>query len=399
MQFRKFSRLSLWVSFLISLPLLSFTQVLRENEHGEKIIVYEDGTWQYFADFSQNGPVATAGTQNNNSKKSFPIYDGTIEPLAGYVSITEDDILKIAVRKSQIAQEAAAISQERANKAKQARVALENELLIAQSSKDKNSIEQLKIRLEAAKRAEQETIREVNAAVKEASRAEELTAKGNYVKAFTENQSQKKRQSQINKSRQELSALPYDDLIPVTENYGGKPQRNDLILNPPATPCKIVYEGKDERTGQWRKDVHKQLLFTHTDERLRPFLKEKEYMRCEGYMTSVGGGFRFLTLQFTFAYPNAREAYGFIEKGSILTVKLLNGDFINLFASKMDKGSYDTEQELLTYRVHYPVDRSQIGLLKNSEVDAIRVFWSSGYEEYEVYQLDFFLQQLDCLEQ
>ena len=105
-----------------------------------------------------------------------------------------------------------------------------------------------------------------------------------------------------------------------------------------------------------------------------------------------------MTLEFTFAYPNAREAYGFIEKGSILTVKMLNGDFVNLRSGVMDQGSYDTETELLSYRVYYPIDRSQMSILKNNEVDAIRVFWSSGFEEYEVYQLDFFSNQLQCID-
>ena len=145
--------------------------------------------------------------------------------------------------------------------------------------------------------------------------------------------------------------------------------------------------------------MQQQVLFTYTDERLRPYLKDKEYLRCEGFLTSIGGGFRYLTLVFTFAYPNAREAYGFIEKGSVLTIKMLNGNFVNLFSGKMDRGSYNTKTQLLTYRVHYPIDRGQLGLLEKDEVDAFRVFWSSGYEEYEVFQLDFFQSQLDCLEQ
>ena len=146
----------------------------------------------------------------------------------------------------------------------------------------------------------------------------------------------------------------------------------------------------------WRRQAERQLLFTHTDERLRPFLKDKEYMRCEGFLHTLGG-YRFLTLEFTFAYPNAREAYGFIEKGSILTIRLLNGDYINLRAGQLDRGSYDIRRELLTYRVYYPLDRADLPLLRNSEVDFIRVFWSSGYEEYEVFQLDFFQRQLRCL--
>ncbi len=169
-------------------------------------------------------------------------------------------------------------------------------------------------------------------------------------------------------------------------------------MNPPPPPCSIVFDGKDERTGRNRRDVQQQILFSYTDERLRPYLKDKEYLRCEGFLTSIGGGFRYLTLVFTFAYPNAREAYGFIERGSVLTIKQLDGNFVNLFSGKMDRGSYNTKTELLTYRVHYPIDRGQLNLLENGETDAIRVFWSSGYEEYEVYQLDFFQSQLNCLE-
>jgi hypothetical protein len=53
---------------------------------------------------------------------------------------------------------------------------------------------------------------------------------------------------------------------------------------------------------------------------------------------------------------------------------------------------------LLTYRVHYAIAQDQMSFLSKSEVDKIRVFWSSGYEEYEVYQLDFFMKQLACLD-
>lgn len=114
-------------------------------------------------------------------------------------------------------------------------------------------------------------------------------------------------------------------------------------------------------------------------------------------MTALGG-FRFLSLQFTFAYPNAREAYGFIEKGSVLIVKLLDGSFVTLSAGQMDKGSYDTTTELLTYQVYYPLERSQIQALRRGEVDSIILFWSTGYEEYPVFNLNFFANQFSCLE-
>ena len=398
------------VQFLLRTLFLSFffgtflvfanAQELRNNEDGEKIIVWPDGSWQYFSDFGSDDDSTfhTDGKQEN-SKKTYPIYDGTVDALEGYVSVTEEDILKIAVRKSQLANEAAVIAGERARQAVDMRQRIEKELAKAlEVNTDDENIRRIKVRLEAAKRTESSTYLEAQEAQSGASHAKGLTEKGIYVDAFLKMQNDKKMQSQISSERREISGINYQSLLPLTDGFDGLSKDNDLILNPPAAPCNIVYDGKDDRTGRSRRDVRQQLLFTYTDDRLRPYLKEKEYLRCEGYLSAIGGGFRYLTLVFTFAYPNAREAYGFIEKGSILTIKQLNGNYVNLFSGKMDRGAYNTKTETLTYRVHYPIDRGQLSLLKTGEVDAIRVFWSSGYEEYEVFQLDFFRTQMDCLE-
>ncbi|MEL7121964.1 MAG: hypothetical protein AAFO07_21125, partial [Bacteroidota bacterium] len=161
--------------------------------------------------------------------------------------------------------------------------------------------------------------------------------------------------------------------------------------------CSYTFRGMDPIYNQYRRDLKEEQLFTYTDDRLRVYMKDKEYLKCNAFMTSVGG-YRFLSLRFSFAYPNAREAYGFIEKGSVLILKLLNGGFIKLQSGKMAKGKYDTQKELLTYEVNYEIGSNVINSLKNHEIDRIIVSWSSGYEEYEVYNLDFFANQLNCLD-
>ena len=35
--------------------------------------------------------------------------------------------------------------------------------------------------------------------------------------------------------------------------------------------------------------------------------------------------------------------------------------------------------------------------LKKGEVDRVRIIWDAGYEDYEVYNLDFFINQFKCL--
>jgi hypothetical protein len=372
-------------------------QVVRNNDKGEKIIVYPDGSWQFFSDYSAGSSERHDAATQMQLDRKYPVFSGKIEPLDGDIDITQEDLYNIASRRAQLAKEAVLIAQERAEKAKTAKEQIAEELLTAQRAvqTDAQQIQHLKIRLKAAKNMELETAREALLAQNEAHRAVELTTKGGFVEAFNLNQKKKKNQNIASAPIPASTALNFS--LPLSDNSLAIASQQDLLLHPPSPACELAYEGKDEKSGQWRRDLKKQLLFSHTDDRLRPFLKDKEYLKCEGHFTSLGG-YRFLALQFTFAYPNAREAYGFIEKGSYLTIKLLNGDFINLRAGKMDRGSYDIATDLLIYQVHYPIDRSQIGLLKHSEVDAIRVFWSSGFEEYEVFQLDFFINQLSCLE-
>lgn len=367
---------------------------IRKNNEGETIIVHPDGSWQFYSDYLNGGKERHAAEGSNTN--TYPIFEGTIEPLDGNIKVTEQDLFKIAERRSQLADEAAEIAQLRWQKAQEARAAIERELqqLLSTGQATQEAVEQLNTRLKLALRTEQESQIEAQSATRESTRAENLIAKGGFVEAY---KTEQKQRMEVRAARREAyKARSYDQALPLTENYVGTNQQ-DLILNPPARNCEVAYEGIDAKTGNYRKDLEQEFLFSHTDDRLRAYLKDKEYMRCEGYF-SANGGYRYLMLEFTFAYPNAREAYGFIEKGSILTIMMLNGDYVNLRSGVMDRGSYDTESELLTYRVYYPIDRSQMNYLKTSEVDAIRVFWSSGFEEYEVFQLDFFSNQLKCID-
>lgn len=359
----------------------SFAQsqgVLRENDKGEKIIVYPDGAWRYF-----NQP---------NGGLNYPVNQSLIAGLDQPVRLTEEDARRIASRRAQIAREASAIAQSRATQAVEQRVRLEKETYTP-STKDSGT-SRASQRLNAARMTEKEALEEAQLAQQELALAEGLAAKGNILQEIKKSMERKSPQVELPST---ASLALSSNLASVGAGYyfdwnAG----NSEPLRSYQTGCNFTYNGRDE-TGRYRKDLEKQLLFTYTDERLRLFLKEKEYLRCEGYLSSAEG-FRFLTLQFSFAYPTAREAYGFIEKGSTLTIKLLNGQFINLQSGTMDAGSYDTQTDMTSYLVQYPIDQSVLGLLNASEIEGVRVFWSSGYEEYPVFNLDFFQKQLRCLE-
>lgn len=384
------------IRFLVCLVVLTplHAQEIRQNEKGEKIIVFPDGTWKYFDEYL-SGTAPASGNDH-----TYPTFTAEVEPLDGEIPVTQEDVFRIALRRSQLARQAANIAQTRADKAAEARKSLEKEWRDKQKNGKTNSGEskQMEARLQAARQAEQETALEAKEALRQAQNALQMTEKGLYLDDYNTHLKEQKKRTETNNSQSVAADRPYESILPLTDNSVAMGRKtNDLILTPPPATCVIAFDGTDEATNQRRTDLQKQFLFAHTDERLRPFLKDKAYLRCDGYFSALGG-YRFLTLEFTFAYPNAREAYGFIEKGSVLTIKLLNGDFVNLRSGTMDQGQYDIDRDLLTYRVYYPISRGQMNLLRQAEVDAIRVFWSSGFEEYEVYQLDFFMNQIRCID-
>jgi hypothetical protein len=370
---------------LFCLPLFLFGQVIRENAAGEKIIVYPDGRMEYF-----NGePVEPSA---DNGQEVYPVFKGYIEPLEGSIQINEADLFKIAQRRSQLSVTAAELSLERVKQAEDNLSRLQSQL---RSTSDENLRNILQKQLAAAQRSLDQSRRQATESQQAASQDDELVRKGGYIEAFNERRRQ--RQSNEAQSRDIRAAADqsYAQLIPLSDNTIAS-NYEDLMLNPPKRACQVAFAGQDEERNLYRRDLESELLFSYTDERLRPYLQGKEYLTCEAYMSSVGG-YRYLTLDFTFAYPNAQEAYGFIDRNSMLSIKLMNGDFINLRAGQMDRGKYDTIKQELSYSVFYPIDRSFIGLLKDSEIDLLRVFWSSGFEEYPIYQMDFFKRQLRCL--
>ncbi|MFN5790208.1 MAG: hypothetical protein ACK469_15730 [Bacteroidota bacterium] len=64
----------------------------------------------------------------------------------------------------------------------------------------------------------------------------------------------------------------------------------------------------------------------------------------------------------------------------------------------MDLGKYETDKDILTYRMIYKIDNQQINLLRKQELEEIRMYWSAGFEVYPVYNIDFFSRQLKCLD-
>jgi len=171
----------------------------------------------------------------------------------------------------------------------------------------------------------------------------------------------------------------------------------EVMVEPPPYVCDFTYNGMDEFTRQQKKELAEELFFYHTDERLKPYLRDREYMTCKGYLTSISGGFRYLTLLITINSRTARGEYGHIKSGGLLNIKLLDGKTVSLFSQDDHQGTHSPTTGSTTYKIKFPIDFQKEKILLKSEIDKVRIVWSTGYEDYEVYNVDFFINQLYCL--
>lgn len=389
----KWSSLVLGISLLLSTWLVGQGGVIRTDKDGNKIIVFEDGRKVPFSVQGNHDDLTEKGSAEN----LYPVYGEEIDPgEQAYVPVTEEDLALIAERRAQLSRTASQIARLRADEYSFKRMELER--TIKNTAPLDPEYQHLVRQLEAAQKLERASQREATQAAELALQDEIAANSGQHTQKYFEQKRlrEEKAKQLVPTPGAIANAARFN--MDIAEGYEGK--ITPLFRNSPLDemPCQIVFEGMDASKRFYQRVLHKEVLFTHTDDRIRKFLKDKPYLTCEGYMTSVNGGGLFLVLELIFAYDNAESAYGFIKEESPLTIKLLNGQFVNLFASKADAGRLNPNDKTMTYTVQYPIDRSYVSLLKKVEMEKMVIFWSSGYEEYEVYHLDFFMQQLSCLE-
>jgi hypothetical protein len=182
----------------------------------------------------------------------------------------------------------------------------------------------------------------------------------------------------------------------ISKDQPYQKQSNTFIYRSKPSTCEVSVNQVDDVTRQRRIILKKSTLFTHTDDELRPYFREEELVSCEGNL-SIVSGFTYFTIEFRIASPNAQRNFGPLEEGSLLRIITINGSTTNMYNLKYDRGRIDPYSGDTIYTGYYSVNKEARKLLSKNEVDKIRIVWGAGYEDYDVYYLDFFVDQFHCL--
>ena len=111
----------------------------------------------------------------------------------------------------------------------------------------------------------------------------------------------------------------------------------------------------------------------------------------------MGGGIYVFSLEIAIASRTAQQEYGGILSNATLMVVLLDGSTISMINNRTDRGKYDAVRDVHTFQGNYQIPPKQVKDLIEGEIDKIRVVWEQGYDTYEVYEMDFLKNHLNCL--
>ena len=379
-----------FLSFFLCLflPIILFGQEIRQNEIGERIIVFPNGTWRYFHKRQLSGG-------------NYPVVNQEVTPLDNPIEITREEVYQLVNRRIQQAKDAMYYADIRAKAMAEQEKELQNKIADAQKNSlvPADELNKLFNQLTLTKQLAANSLGTIKEAQSDLLITQDLKMKGDILRLFKPEASPGKLELSTVFASEEMVNLDFfanDSPLAFYEQNIGTNLPDYLVSA--SSICQYTYEGLDAKGLDWRRDGEKELLFTFTDERLKLFFPDKEYLRCEAFLSSVGKREKQLTIEFRFSYPNAREAYGVIEKNSLITLKLFDGQILELKAGELDLGKYETDKDILTYRMIYKIDNQQINLLRKQELEEIRMYWSAGFEVYPVYNIDFFSRQLKCLD-
>ena len=170
----------------------------------------------------------------------------------------------------------------------------------------------------------------------------------------------------------------------------------NTYLDPAQPACKIAYIERDKKGKIKRIETEREPLFGYTHPKLKSYFKEKDFLTCEAQVIMLNNK-SYLWLHFTLASKDAIKNYGFIEKNSPIKIQLLDSDIIYVGNTQTANGRLEPYTGYTKYELTIPLDKTNLKHLEKAEIDKIGIMWSSGFEQYEIYNVDLVMNQINCV--
>ncbi|MEO6757987.1 MAG: hypothetical protein ABIO24_00930 [Saprospiraceae bacterium] len=184
---------------------------------------------------------------------------------------------------------------------------------------------------------------------------------------------------------------------PTVKKYKSYDPQADVLLHPPLPPCALAMDRRDQFSGEIQRESARGELFRFTNPALKSYLEGKINILCEAALSTIGPN-TTLNLTFTIRDPNVRKAFGSLAKNSIATLQTLDGAAFTVYNQQLSDGTPDESGQAFTFRGQYPLDKTVLKKIRSTGLDKLRIAWATGYEDYEVQNVDLLVRQAGCLD-
>ncbi len=162
--------------------------------------------------------------------------------------------------------------------------------------------------------------------------------------------------------------------------------------------CKVAFEGMDPMTGERKKELVPEPFLSYTAANVKPYLPGKDLLQATAQLIRFSGGYVYFSVQFTWDAKNPNSAYGRLKSNGAIRCYLTGKKSVTLYNTKESIWHKADDNTSHTLQALFLLHPKQVKLLKEHSIMKIKVFWECGFEEYPVYPITIFMDQLKCLE-
>ncbi|MBK8699665.1 MAG: hypothetical protein IPN29_08995 [Saprospiraceae bacterium] len=191
------------------------------------------------------------------------------------------------------------------------------------------------------------------------------------------------------KQNQKTTEVP-KDLSEEMREVAAKQKKDDGF-------CAVMFKGRDPNTGKKQVVLYPSTLFTFTPEKMKNYFKTRDFMTLSLGLEKLDGAFIF-NVEVNFNSRDVMRSYGVIHKSDFLRLEFISGKRVFFKVVDVSEPYLEKETGNTIYEVKYTLNNKQdTGLLRNEYLNSLGIMWSSGFESYPVYDVDFFHRQIKCL--
>jgi hypothetical protein len=179
--------------------------------------------------------------------------------------------------------------------------------------------------------------------------------------------------------------------LPKIEIKKTSKSANELLKD-----CTIEFNGKNSLNKKQTTLASSRLL-TYTPEKVKSYYKLSDFLSISASLEKLEGK-TYINIEARFNSKDAMKSYGKIYKSDFLRLEFISGKKVFLSSVESCEPALEKHTGHSIYKAKYLfASKYDVDILENEYLDKVGIMWSSGFEAYPVYDVDFFQRQVTCL--